>query len=146
MLIGPFLLFYGKSACIIATTNINQTRSLGGAPGPNFELVALRASLTSSFAPVGRSGRVTHATMWSLEGKMTEMWKKMVKKSKNCVEKYIKVVEKTRKISGTNPKNITDKSKKYHGQIQKISRTNLIIFSDKSENFPDKSENFPRQI
>ena len=28
-----------------------------------FELTALRACLTSSFAPFGRSGRVTHATM-----------------------------------------------------------------------------------
>ena len=38
-----------------------DTRSLGGPPGPNFKSVALRASLTSSFAPFGRSGRVTHA-------------------------------------------------------------------------------------
>ena len=38
------------------------TRSLGGpGPGPNFQPAALRASLTSSFAPFGRSGRVTHA-------------------------------------------------------------------------------------
>ena len=30
-----------------------------GPPGPNFQFEALRASLTSSFAPFGRSGRVT---------------------------------------------------------------------------------------
>ena len=45
---------------------MSLTRSLGGPPGPNFYLVALRAGLTSSFAPFGRSGRVTHATMRSL--------------------------------------------------------------------------------
>ena len=38
-----------------------------GPPGPNFQLLALRAGLTSSFAPFGRSGRVTHAIMWSLD-------------------------------------------------------------------------------
>ena len=43
---------------------ICTTRSLGGPPGPNFYLVALRAGLTSSFAPFGCSGRVTHATVW----------------------------------------------------------------------------------
>ena len=31
--------------------------------GPNFYFAALRASLTLSFAPFERSGRVTHATM-----------------------------------------------------------------------------------
>ena len=45
------------------------TRSLGArwAPtsscGPSGRLLALRACLTSSFAPFGRSGRVTHATL-----------------------------------------------------------------------------------
>ena len=39
------------------------TRSLGALPGPNFQLEALRAGLTSAFAPFGRSGRVTHATV-----------------------------------------------------------------------------------
>ena len=38
--------------------------------------------------------------------------KKIVKKSKNCVEKCIKIAEKT---------------KKYHGQIQKLSQTNPNI-------------------
>ena len=41
-------------------TKILDTRSLGGSPSPNFYSAALRASLTSSFAAFGRSGRVTH--------------------------------------------------------------------------------------
>ena len=38
-----------------------------GPPGPNFWLVALRAALTSSFAPFRRSGRVTHARLRIVE-------------------------------------------------------------------------------
>ena len=41
--------------------NHMNTRSIGGPPGPNFLSATLPASLTSSFAPFGRSGRVTHA-------------------------------------------------------------------------------------
>ena len=42
---------------------IFYTRSFGGPPGPNFWSAALRVSLTSSFAPFGRLGRVTHAPL-----------------------------------------------------------------------------------
>ena len=42
---------------------LHLARSLG-ARGPNFLVVALRAGLTSSFAPFRHSDRVTHATMW----------------------------------------------------------------------------------
>ena len=55
--------------------------------------------------------------------------KKIVKKSKNCVEKYIKVVENNN--NNTNLKISLDKSE---------------FFPGKSENFPDKSEKFPGQI
>ena len=34
-----------------------------GPPGPDFQAVALRAGVTSSFAPFGPSGRVTHASV-----------------------------------------------------------------------------------
>merc|ERR1711990_967821 len=64
--------------------------------GPSGRLLALRASLTSSFAPFGRSGRVTHVTF--------------------CRQ--------IQKISSTNPKNFVNKSKKFCRQIQKISSTN----------------------
>ena len=52
---------YQLLECRIVINNYVSTRSSGGPPGLNFQSGALRASLTSSFAPFGRSGRVTHA-------------------------------------------------------------------------------------
>ena len=70
---------------------------------------------------------VVHFWLINWEEKKTEMRKKIVKKSKNFDEKYITVVEKTKKISktsqtnpkkiSTNPKIITNKSNKYNQQI-----------------------------
>merc|ERR1712110_1328550 len=80
--------------------------------GPSGRLLALRASLTSSFAPFGRSGRVTHAT-----------FRRQIQKN-----------------SSTNPKNFVDKSKKFRRQIQKISSTNPKNFVDKSKKF--RRQNF----
>ena len=50
--------FFTGSICFIFIT-----RSLGDLPGPDFQVTTLRACLTTSFTPLGRSGRVTHATV-----------------------------------------------------------------------------------
>merc|ERR1711974_583272 len=72
--------------------------------------------LTSSFAPFGRSGRVTHAMMWSLDSVIGTLLI-FVDKSKTFHRQI-------QKILSTNPKNFVDKSKKFRRQIQKISSTN----------------------
>ena len=84
------------------TIYYHTTRSLGALRAPNsswrpfgsldFVLRALRALRPGDPRNDVVIGREDHRNV-----------KKIVKKSKNCVEKYIK------------PKNITDKSKKYHG-------------------------------
>merc|ERR1712108_81192 len=87
--------------------------------------------LTSSFAPFGRSGRVTHAMMWSLDSVIGTLLI-FVDKSKTFHRQI-------QKISSTNPKNFVDKSKKNRQQIQKNSLTN-------PKNFVNKSKKFRRQI
>ena len=59
-----------------------------GPPGPKLWLVALWAGLTLSFAPFGRSGRVTLAMMWSLDWRngfvSMRMLSVRVRWGKNC--------------------------------------------------------------
>merc|ERR1711974_446573 len=107
--------------------------------------------LTSSFAPFGRSGRVTHAMMWSLDSVIGTLLI-FVDKSKT----FHRQIQK--KLS-TNPKKICrqiqkislNKSKNFRQQIQKFSLTNPKIFVDKSKNFRQQiqkisSTNLKRKI
>ena len=115
-----------------------------GPPGPNFQLVALRAGLTSSFVPFGHSGRVTHATMWSFGQVHGQIPKISRTNPKNITNKSKIYHQQIQKISPTNPINIANKSNKYRQQIQKISPTNpKNIITNKSENDHQQIQKFP---
>ena len=52
-----------KSTSYICNRSLGARWAPTSSCGPSGRLLALRACLTSSFAPFGRSGRVTHATL-----------------------------------------------------------------------------------
>merc|ERR1711989_235947 len=69
----------------------------------------------------GRSGRVTHTMMWSLD---------------SVISTLLIFVDKSQKKFSTNPKKIVDKSKNFCRQIQKFLSTN----PKKSSTNPKKME------
>ena len=66
--------------CRVGFMQLCSTRSLG-ASGPQLLVCALWASLTSSFAPFRRSGRVTNETMRSLESVVGIFFRQIQKKN-----------------------------------------------------------------
>ena len=110
-----------------------RDKKFRGPPGPNFWFAALRASLTSSFTPFGRSGRETHVTMRSLDSDVVIFFptKKNVYKSKqicrqiqkNCRQIQKKFVKKFKKFC-QQIQNICRQIQNFCQQIQKILSTN----------------------
>ena len=68
-----------NNKCVQYKVYLLITWSLGAPLGPDVLVAALRACLTSSFTPFGRSGHVTHA--------MVQWWDSALEKSKKITDK-----------------------------------------------------------